>query len=95
VLAEKLEEMGFASPRSCKPLLIKMTESMAPHVWFDPDMMRVRLLGGREISVPLKWFPKLRDATSEQRKKWRFIGRGVGIHWDELNEDISVSALLK
>ena len=43
----------------------------------------------------MKWFPKLREATNEQRTKWRLIGRGVGIHWEELDEDISVSALLK
>jgi hypothetical protein len=76
-------------------LVAKITESMALDVWFDSDMMHVRLLDGREISVPLEWFPKLRDATSEQKKKWRLIGRGVGIHWDELDEDISVGALLK
>lgn len=76
-------------------LVAKITGSMASDVWFDSDMMHVRLLDGREISVPLEWFPKLRDATGEQRKKWRLIGRGVGIHWDELDEDISVTALLK
>ena len=43
-------------------------------------MMHIRLLGGREISIPLAWFPKLRDATPEQRNKWRLIGRGIGIH---------------
>ena len=64
-------------------------------VWFDSDMMHIRLLDGREISAPLEWFPKLRDATIEQRKKWRLIGRDVGIHWDVLDEDISVAALLK
>jgi hypothetical protein len=58
-------------------------------------MMHVRLLDGREISVPFEWFPKLRDASIEQKKRWRLIGRGIGIHWDELDEDISVAALLK
>jgi hypothetical protein len=58
-------------------------------------MMDIRLLDGREISVPLEWFPKLRDATEAERKKWRLIGKGVGIHWEELDEDISVDALLK
>jgi len=43
----------------------------------------------------MEWFPKLREATNEQRAKWRLIGRGVGIYWEELDEDISVSALLK
>jgi len=64
-------------------------------VWFDSLMMHIRLLDGREISVPLEWFPKLRDATEAERKKWRLIGKGVGIHWEELDEDISVDALLK
>jgi len=68
---------------------------MASDVWFDSVMMHIRLLDGREISVPLEWFPKLRDATEAERKKWRLIGKGVGIHWEELDEDISVDALLK
>ena len=76
-------------------LVAKILEIMASDVWFDSDMMHVRLLDGREMSVPLEWFPKLRDATNEQRKRWRLIGRGIGIHWDELDEDISVAALLK
>ena len=76
-------------------LVAKVSEIMASDVWFDSDMMHIRLLDGREISAPLEWFPKLRDATIEQRKKWRLIGRDVGIHWDVLDEDISVAALLK
>lgn len=73
----------------------KTSEAMASNIWFDSDMMHIRLLDGREISVPLEWFPKLRDATDEQRKGWRLIGRGVGIRWDGLDEDISVASLLK
>ena len=76
-------------------LSVKTSEDMATDVWFDSEMMHIRLLDGREISIPLEWFPKLREATNEQRAKWRLIGRGVGIHWEELDEDISVSALLK
>ena len=76
-------------------LVTKISEAMASDIWFDSDMMHIRLLDGREISVPIEWFPKLRDATEEQRKKWRLIGRGVGIHWEEIDEDISISALLK
>ena len=74
---------------------INKAEVAASEVWFDAIMMHIRLLDGREISVPLEWFPKLRNATAEQRGKWRFIGRGVGIHWEELDEDISVGALLR
>jgi hypothetical protein len=73
----------------------KISDPMTSEVWFDADIIHIRLLDGREISVPLEWFPKLRDATTEQRKRWRLIGRGVGIHWGELDEDISVAALLK
>jgi len=68
---------------------------MAVDVSFDKDMMHVRLKDGREISVPLDWFPRLREATPRQRKNWRLIAKGVGIHWPDLDEDISVSALLK
>ncbi|MDD5190125.1 MAG: DUF2442 domain-containing protein [Dehalococcoidales bacterium] len=74
---------------------IKPRDAMASEVWFDEHMMHVRLLDGREISVPVEWFPKLRTATNKQRSEWRLIGKGVGIHWDEIDEDISISALLK
>ena len=73
----------------------KTSEVMATDVWFDSEMMHIRLLDSREISIPLEWFPILREATNEQRLKWRLIGKGVGIHWEELDEDISVAALLK
>ena len=68
---------------------------MATDVWFDSEMMHIRLLDSRGISIPLEWFPKLREATNEQRLKWRLIGKGVGIYWEVLDEDISVTALLK
>ncbi|MBI4294844.1 MAG: DUF2442 domain-containing protein [Chloroflexi bacterium] len=68
---------------------------MASEVWFDSNMIHIRLLDGRELSVPLEWFPRLRDATDEQRGKWRLIGKGVGIHWADIDEDISVASLLK
>ncbi len=74
--------------------VVKTSEAMANEVWFDSDMMHVRLLDGREISVPIEWFPRLRNASQEQRKNWRLIGKGVGIHWEDIDEDISVAALL-
>jgi hypothetical protein len=64
-------------------------------VSFSDDAMTVRLSDGREVSVPLEWFPRLRDATPEQRKKWRLIARGIGIHWEDVDEDIAVSTLLR
>ncbi len=74
---------------------VSKVEPMASEVWFDANMMHVRLLDGREISVPLEWFPRLRSATDDQKKKWRLIGRGIGMHWEELDEDISIASLLR
>ena len=54
-------------------LSIKTSEIMATDVWFDSEMMHIRLLDSREISIPLEWFPRLREATNEQRLKWRII----------------------
>jgi hypothetical protein len=54
----------------------------------------VHLVDGRTLTVPLEWFPRLRDATPEERADWRLIGCGVGIHWERLDEDISVRGLL-
>lgn len=75
--------------------VLKEPEIIAVNVSFDKDMMHVRLKDGREISVPLEWFPRLKEATPRQRKNWRLIAKGVGIHWPDLDEDISVPALLK
>ena len=73
---------------------VRKLEPMAMDVKFDASIMRIRLLDGRELGIPLAWFPKLQAATQAQRKRWRLIGKGVGIHWDSIDEDISVSALL-
>ncbi len=59
------------------------------------DALRVTLADGRELTAPLEWFPRLRDATPAQRSNWRLIGRGQGMHWPELDEDISVAGLLR
>ena len=61
---------------------------------FTSDSLRVILADGREVSAPLEWFPRLRDANAKQRKNWRLIGQGIGIHWEEIDEDISVNSLL-
>lgn len=69
-------------------------EPLAVEVSCTDDALHVRLADGREISAPLEWFPRLRDATAEQRQHWRLIGGGVGIHWPDLDEDVSAAALL-
>ncbi len=61
---------------------------------FVEDAFVVDLQDGRSLTVPLEWFPRLRDATPEQRTRYEFSGRGYGIHWPELDEDISVPGLL-
>ncbi len=61
---------------------------------FTSDALKVVLADGREVSAPLEWFPRLRDANEQQRKNWRLIGRGIGIHWEDVDEDISVRSLL-
>ena len=58
----------------------------ATKVWFDENKMYRSLADGRELSVPIEWFPKLRDADDLQRNNWRFIGDGEGIHWESLDE---------
>ena len=67
----------------------------AVNVRADDTLLRVTLADGRELAAPLEWFPRLRDATPEQRNHWRLIGRGQGVHWPEVDEDISVASLLR
>ena len=58
------------------------------------DMLSVDLSDGRTIAVPLALFPRLTHATADERNQWRLIGKGRGIHWDKVDEDISVESLL-
>ena len=72
-----------------------MLDATAVAVTTDNSSLRVVLADGRELAVPLEWFPRLRDATPEQRANWRLIGRGQGVHWVDVDEDISVAGLLR
>jgi hypothetical protein len=65
----------------------------AQSVRFVEDKIGILLEDGRELSIPLEWFPNLRDATLEQLNNWRLIGGGEGIHWIDLDEDISIDLL--
>lgn len=69
-------------------------EALAAAVSFDADNMWVRLTDGRQLGVPLSYFPRLAKASPAQRKKYLISGGGVGLHWDDLDEDISVPGLL-
>jgi hypothetical protein len=66
----------------------------AQNVQVTEDALIVDLSDGRTVSVPLAWFPRLLHGTSEERNTWRLIGDGEGIHWSDLDEDISVENLL-
>lgn len=69
-------------------------EPRARKVSFDADNMWVELTDGRQLGVPLAYFPRLLNATGAQRESFIISGGGSGIHWDDLDEDISVRALL-
>ena len=74
---------------------VSPTAVLAVNVRFTTDALIVSLSDGREVSTPLEWFPRLRDATPKQRKNWRLIAKGIGIHWEQVDEDIAVSTLLR
>lgn len=67
---------------------------VAVHVSMTDDSLVVDLSDGRTLSVPIAWFPRLLHATLAERRNWRLIGRGEGIHWPELDEDIRIEGLI-
>jgi len=70
-------------------------QPLAVDVACTGDVLQVSLADGREISVPLNWYPRLENASPKDRKNWELIGGGLGIHWDALDEDVSVESLLR
>ena len=66
----------------------------AQNVTTSDDALIVDLADGRTITVPLAWFPRLEHGTPAERANWRLIGRGAGVHWPDLDEDISIEGLL-
>ena len=68
--------------------------AVAQAVRVSADTLSVDLADGRSIAVPVEWFPRLANGSAAERNNWRFIGRGEGIHWPDLDEDISVDNLL-
>lgn len=75
-------------------LMIELRTVSAQNVSVTDDTLTVDLSDGRTVSVPLAWFPRLLHGTPAERNKWRLIGDGEGIHWPDLDEDISVENLL-
>jgi Protein of unknown function (DUF2442) len=72
----------------------ELREAVAQGVTASDEALVVGLADGRIITVPLAWFPRLANGTPAERDNWRLIGGGVGIHWPDLDEDISVESLL-
>jgi len=66
----------------------------ATSVCVSDDALTVELTDGRSISVPLAWFPRLSHGSQSERSNWRFIAGGQGVHWPDLDEDISIEGLL-
>ena len=73
---------------------IETIEARAQRLTVTGDALVVDLLDGRTITVPLAWYPRLAHGSDTERAHWRFIGEGEGIHWPDLDEDISVEGLL-
>ena len=76
-------------------ILAVEVEPIAVEVVCTDDSLTVILADGREITVPLEWFPRLQNATPAERENWRLIGDGIGMHWEAVDEDISVESLLR
>jgi hypothetical protein len=75
-------------------LLAELQVPNAQQVSVISDTLRMDLSDGRSVSVPLAWFPRLLHATPEEHKNWRLLGGGQGVHWEELDDDISVEGML-
>jgi hypothetical protein len=75
--------------------LVDSSEVTAVEVSCKSDALKVVLADGRTVSAPLAWFPRLLAATPKQREGWELIGGGIGIHWEAIDEDISVASLLQ
>jgi len=69
--------------------------ALAIDVSVTDDLLTVELSDGRRISAPVAWYPRLYGGTAAERNNWQLIGRGTGIHWPDLDEDISVDGLLE
>ena len=73
---------------------ISVKPAKATEVWFDNDNLWVLLADGRQLSVPLSYFPRLLNATDSQRSNYVISGGGIGLHWEDIDEDIAVEGLL-
>ena len=75
-------------------LAVELRIPEALDVLLTDDTLSVDLSDGRSISVPIAWFPRLLHSTEQERNNWRLIGKGQGIHWEDIDEDISIEGLI-
>ena len=75
-------------------LAVEIRVPEALNVSLTDDTLSVDLSDGRSISIPIAWFPRLLHSTEQERNNWRLIGKGQGIHWEDIDEDISIEGLL-
>ena len=75
-------------------ILDNLHEPLAIELQVTDDELIVSLADGRKLSVPIVWYPRLANATSEQRRNWEIIGPGVGFHWPDVDEDLSIEGML-
>ena len=76
-------------------ILAIRADERVKHVSFTEESISVDLMDGRTITVPLVWYPRLFNATPEQRTQWEVCGGGYGIHWEEIDEDLSTEGMLR
>ncbi|MBE9040608.1 DUF2442 domain-containing protein [Oscillatoriales cyanobacterium LEGE 11467] len=76
-------------------ILAIQADERVKNVEFTPETIRVDLMDGRTITVPLTWYPRLLNATPEQRENWEICGGGYGLHWEEIDEDLSTEGMLR
>ena len=76
-------------------ILAPTADERVREVRYDDVTMSVTLMDGRTITVPLAWYPRLLDASPEQRSRWEIAGAGYGLHWPELDEELSTEGLLR
>ena len=79
---------------STSPSPIDLSQARAQNVSFTEAALVVELIDGRTITVPVTWYPRLAHGTAAERANWRLIGEGEGLHWPDLDEDISIEGLL-
>ncbi|MEG3938136.1 DUF2442 domain-containing protein [Microcoleus sp. S36b_A3] len=76
-------------------ILAIRADERVKHIHFTEETISVDLMDGRIITVPLIWYPRLFNATLHQREKWEVCGGGYGIHWEEIDEDLSTEGMLR